>query len=452
MRPRGLRGRVALTFGLGAFLLSAMLAVSTFLITRDYLVNQRERSALVQAYRDAGLIRVQLETEGIAVPDVLDRLIRPESGALIVQHRGEWYSSSPFDAGGRTVVPTALRDRVRSGEPAYIRTEIDGQPAVVVGLPLPAVNAEFFRVTSLAEINNTLRTLAAILGSGAALAAIGGAALGLWASRKVVQPLNAVAAATAEIAGGRLDTRLAPTTDPDLATIVGSFNAMVDSLHQRIERDARFAADVSHELRSPLTTLVASVEVLDRRRSELPQRSRQALDLVKEELGRFRRLLDNLLSIARADAGLDVTNSGDVPLYDLLSRTLSSAGLSADLLEGERHVVVRGDRNLLDRAFGNLIENAERHGNGLTGITIMVDEARVLTLIDDEGPGVPITDRDRIFERFATSKSARGSSSGTGLGLALVSETITAHGGAVWCTDRPGGGARFVVSLPRADS
>lgn len=436
-----------MTFGVGALVLSAALAASTFLIARDYLVGQRERTALRQAYVDAQLVRARLETAGTEVAEVLERVDPPESGALIVLRGGECFSSSPL-AGACAGVPDPLQDEVQAGRPAYLRTQFNGSPAIIVGLPLPAVDSVLYRVTSLEELDDTLHILGWILSGGAALAAIGGTGFGLWASRKVVRPLNAVAATTAEIAGGRLDTRLPPTTDPDLTTIVGSFNAMVDSLQQRIQKDARFAADVSHELRSPLTTLVASVEVLDGRRDELPPRSRQALDLVKAELGRFRRLLDDLLYLARADAGLDLGSAQAWPLWELLAHALRGAGQPASKLTGERTVLVRGDKTLLDRAFSNLIENAAKHGHGLTGVSLLRSGDRVLTLVDDEGPGVPVAERDRIFERFATSRAGRGSSSGTGIGLALAAETITAHGGAVWCSDRPGGGARFVVSLP----
>jgi two-component system sensor histidine kinase MtrB len=85
-------------------------------------------------------------------------------------------------------------------------------------------------------------------------------------------------------------------------------------------------------------------------------------------------------------------------------------------------------------------------------VTVQRDGGELLVLVDDAGPGVPVEDRERIFERFATSRAARGSSSGTGLGLALAAQMIRAHGGVLWCTDRPGQGARFVASLPREAS
>ena len=165
------------------------------------------------------------------------------------------------------------------------------------GCRCPQVGAEFYEVAPLTELDGILRLLSGILLGGALLATAAGAGLGAWASRSVVTPLNRVATTAAAIAGGQLGSRLPATLDPELATIVASFNSMVDTLQQRIERDARLAADVSHELRSPLTTLVGSVDLLNARREDLHPRSRRALDLVTADLDRFRRLLDRLARV-----------------------------------------------------------------------------------------------------------------------------------------------------------
>nr|WP_238361948.1 HAMP domain-containing sensor histidine kinase [Actinopolymorpha pittospori] len=372
----------------------------------------------------------------------------PSTGTLIVlRWNDRWYASSLTSR--RETVPRDLRALVEAGQPATQRVRVDGVPTLVTGLPLASAGASFYEFVPLAELDDTLRTLSSVLAGGAVLATAAGAVLGLRVSRAVVQPLNSVAGATAEIAAGQLATRLPPTSDPELATIVGSFNAMVDSLQQRIERDARLAADVSHELRSPLTTLVASVDVLNRRRAELPPRSQQALDLVTLELERFRRLLDNLLELSRAEAGGPRSRFEHLPVAELLAETLRRSERPPELLSGGQGLVIRGDKFGLERVFTNMFDNADRHGGGVAAVSVVGEAARVLVLVDDEGPGVPPADRSRIFDRFATGGGARGSSPGTGLGLALVAETVSAHGGAVWCTDQPGGGARFVVSLPR---
>lgn len=445
-RPRGLRGRIALTFGAGALLIAGTLALSTFFFSRAYLYDQRERTVVRQAALDAVFVGDQLDSADANIPDILSAASAPESGTVVVERGGQWYSSSL--GVGREVVPPELAARVNSGRPARITVTVDGVPTVIVGIPLSRPAATIYRVVPLRELHETIRTLQAVLATGAAVAGVGGIALGAWASRRVVQPLNLVAATAAQVAGGMLDTRLPPTDDPDLATIVGSFNAMVDSLRQRIERDSRFAADAAHELRSPLTTLVAAVDVLQGRRHELPERSRAALDLVHAELDRFQRLVDSLLTLARTEAGLEKDRLQAVSVAAIAAHALDRAGVDPARLSASDPGVVLAEKTLLERALFNLVENAERHGGGVTAVRVERRAEHVAVLVEDEGPGVPARERERIFERFATNYTARGSSSGTGLGLALVAQTISAHGGAVWCTQTPAGGARFVVQMP----
>ena len=116
-------------------------------------------------------------------------------------------------------------------------------------------------------------------------------------------PVADASEAAKAIAGGRLETRLAPTDDPDLGVLASSFNDMAAALQQRVERDARFASDVSHELRSPLMTLSASIDVMEARRDEMPERAQAALDLLVSDVARFRGLVEDLLEISRFDAG-----------------------------------------------------------------------------------------------------------------------------------------------------
>lgn len=445
-RTRGLRGRIALTFGVGALLIAGLLAVSTFFFSRAYLFDQRERTVVRQAALDAVFVSDQLDSADADIPDILSAAGPPESGVIVVERGGQWYSSSL--GVGREIVPARLADRVNSGRPARTTVTVDGVPTVIVGIPLSRPGANFYRVFPLRELHETIRILQIVLATGAAAAAAGGIALGVWASRRVVQPLNLVAATAAQVAGGMLDTRLPPTDDPDLATIVGSFNVMVDTLRQRIERDSRFAADVSHELRSPLTTLVAAVSVMQGRRAELPGRSQVALDLVTAELDRFERLLDSLLTLARTEDGLEPDRLNEVSVAALAAHALDRAGVGPELLLPVDPGMVLGDKGLLERALFNLIENAQRHGHGVTAVRVERLHGDVAVFVEDEGPGVPTAERERIFERFATNRAARGSSSGTGLGLALVAQTVTAHGGTVWCTERSGPGARFVIRLP----
>jgi signal transduction histidine kinase len=268
-------------------------------------------------------------------------------------------------------------------------------------------------------------------------------------------PLDDVATAAARIGAGGLQTRLPATDDPDLATIVGSFNSMVQALEERIQRDARFAADLGHELRSPLTTLVASMQVIQGRRDELPPRTRRAVDLVSVELDRFQRTLEDLLELGRLDAGVRGQVLTEVDAAELVRLSLQESHRDPRLLRvvtpagGEGDLTVSVDKQQLGRALVNLYDNADRHAGGVRAVTVQRVEDRVRIDVDDRGDGVPPGDRERIFERFVRAGS-RGSLPGSGLGLSIVAETANSLGGRVWCEDAPGGGARFSVELPAA--
>ncbi|NKY53468.1 HAMP domain-containing sensor histidine kinase [Nocardia vermiculata] len=273
-----------------------------------------------------------------------------------------------------------------------------------------------------------------------------GALFGLWLSHRLLEPLRQVTGTAAKIASGELGSRLPDTDDPDLAPTVDAFNTMVDSLQYRIDRERRLVGDVSHELRTPLTTLTTSVGVMARYEDQLPERARRALDLVRAEIDHLRRLLDDLLALARAEARMHGADAEPLSLAELLKHTLAEMHYSPELLTITEDGIVTGRKLELERAVVNLLENGQRHGGGVVAVDVARDGDEMVVTVDDAGPGVSPQDRQRIFERFVTVR--RGKRSGTGIGLALVAETIAAHGGRVKCDTSPGGGARFSVWLP----
>ncbi|SNT03123.1 Signal transduction histidine kinase [Geodermatophilus pulveris] len=448
LAPRGLRSRIVLGFAAGALLVSVVLAGTTWLLARGYLLDQREALLTRQAFADANVLAGRLSTAGADVGEAVAELV-PSGGADVIVRSGDSWYSSGLDAGARDV-PAELRAVVGRGSAGTLRVDTADGPALLVGVPVDSADAEFYELAPLTELQQVLRTLAAVLAAGALVATAAGAAFGLWASRRAVQPLEQVAGAATRIAGGELTTRLPSTDDPDLLAIVAGFNSMVDALAARIDRDARFVGDVSHELRSPLTGVVTSVEVLAARRTELSPRADQALTLVQGELRRFRRMLDDLLELARID-GAPGTATTEVPLAALVREVLAACGRDPGLLvaDPDEETVVAGDKRGLERAVRNLLDNADRHAGGTCAVHVHRREGTVVVSVDDDGPGVPAEDRERVFERFARGpNAARRSLPGAGLGLAIVAETARQHGGAAWCSAAPGGGARFSVSLP----
>jgi signal transduction histidine kinase len=313
--------------------------------------------------------------------------------------------------------------------------------------------ATYIQIFDVSEIDRTLRVLAFTLLAVAAATTVIAGLTGWWMSNRVLQPVGEVAGAAADLASGRLDTRLAGSADPDLAVVAGAFNAMADALQKRIERDAHFASDVSHELRSPLATLANATQVLATRREELSERSQTALDLLVSEVERFQRLVGDLLEMARLDAGVVPVELEDVRVAELVAHAVERVAPSAASLvkvdEAATDLVAPVDKRRLMRVLANLIDNAAHHGAGLSRVQVSAAPGEVLIAVEDQGPGVPVGDRRRIFERFARTTAAdrRTSSDGAGLGLALVAEHVAAQRGRVWVEERPGGGARFVVAL-----
>jgi signal transduction histidine kinase len=442
-------------FALGGLLVSVVLATATYVIAREYLIDLRERSALRQAYADARFVRDGLLTPESSATEVIGDISLPAGSRVLIRASGRWYSS---ELQGRPKdLPTSLVSTVEKGAPGLTWARQDGDEAVIVGVPLVAVDAQYYEVSPVVELERTLGILRGVLIVVGAVTAVAAAVLGRSAAARVMRPLDQVATAASAIAAGKIDTRVVGTTDPDLVAIVGSFNTMVDALANRIERETRFTADVSHELRSPLTALVTGVELLAAHRKALPQRPREALDVVIRELDRFRRTLEDLLQLARLDAD-EATETGDrteTDLRELVRHVLHDHGLERDATReaaknsAAPHPVVRVNRRQVERALLNLIDNADRYGAGLRGVDVETDGKSAYVFVDDHGPGVPTDQRERIFARFARGAAPRGSGLGTGLGLSIVAETVRQHGGAAWCTDRPGGsGARFVIRLP----
>jgi len=447
-RPFGLQARVIASFAVGAALVSAVLALSTYFAVRRQLVSQRTTSVLHQTFVDARLVKVQLGAPAANIGDVLSSVAPENSGRSFIYRRGLWYSSAA--AVGGTAVPPALAKTVERGSVADERVVLDGVPTLVVGVPIAAIGVDYFEEHPLTDLASTLQVLGTVLTTVAIATTIGGALAGWWASRRLVRPLGEVVTVAGEIAAGTLDRRLPDY--PDLQPLVTSFNDMVNALQQRIERDARFTSDVTHELRSPLTTIGASVELLSSYRTRLPPGGARAVDALHVEVDRFSTMVQELLEIASLDAGAALHHFTDVPLVELVRLTVDGydPAIRVEVAPDARGVLVRADKRRLQQVLVNLLDNAETHAGGAVGVDVRIEGDHAVVSVDDAGPGVPAGERSRVFERFyrGTASGRRGDTGGSGLGLALVAEHVRAHGGHVRIDDSPAGGARFSILLP----
>lgn len=444
----GLRSRVMIGFGLVTVTVTGVLAVLTFQLASSYMLGQREDLATAQAGVHARLVTRALTG---ANPD-LDALLTGlgsdvESAVLLVDDDRSITSGNLVDV---RRLPGRFVEAVRAGNAVHQRLDLGGVPVLAVGLPLASVGATYVELFPLRELDRTFRFLSWMLTIGVVVSGLAGAALGRWATSRALRPLRQLTAAAARAAGGDLGVRL-PERDPDLVPLARSFNATAARLQQRVMLDARFAGDVSHELRSPVTTMLNAVEVLRRRRDELSGVGASALDLLDVELSRFRATVDDLLEISRADASI-ATTVERLDLAEVVAHAVARAHLSPGLLSApDEPVPVDADRRRLERVLANLLDNAERHAGGAVAVRVRrTGETTACVEVDDRGAGIPPSDRDRVFERFARlgPGDRAASAGGAGLGLALVAEHVRRHGGEVHVEDRPGGGSRFVVVLP----
>lgn len=446
-----LQTRVVAAFAAGAALVSATLAIATFFFVRRDLLSQRVASVTRQTFVDARAVKVELGAPSAHVGDALST-VSPTSGARsFIYRRGLWFSNTASVSG--TAIPTALARVVMHGDAAEQRVQLNGASAIVVGVPLPSIGIDYFEEHPLTELQGTLRVLATVLTTVALATAVGGALLGWWASRRLIRPLTDIALVATDIAGGTLGRRL--PDDPDLQPFVASFNGMVEALQRRIDRDARFASDVTHELRSPLTTIGASVELLGRYRATLPDGGNAALDTLHHEVDRFSTMVQDLLEISRMEAADADAHFTVFPFDELVQLTVRAydPAIPVQVSAQATGRTVHGDKRRLERVLENLLGNAKTHASGAVLVAVDAIGQGLSVSVEDAGPGIPADERGRVFERFYRGRASgrRGTTAGTGLGLALVAEHVRTHGGTVHIEDRPEGGTRVVVVLPAAN-
>ena len=379
-RRLGIGARITAIFGLGALVLSVSMGGLSYFTTRHFLLAERESAAQHTAFANANVVRSSLQQGDSQYADLLASLDAGSDSHSVLIHTTNIYPSSPSLS--FSSIPNRLRTEVLAGSVAtqtYL-PNVAGQPQIVVGVPIPSVRADYFEVFDLSDLAHTLRVLELTLLGAGIITTILGTALGRFAASRSLRPLAGVSRAAVAIAGGQLDTRLdSDAADPDLAGLTASFNAMVDQLQVRIEREARFNSDVSHELRSPLTTLSASLEVLEADRANLPPRAARALQLLGDDLRRFQRMVGDLLEMSRADAGSVDVFLEEVNVSELVQRavdaglrTLADGGAPPRVVipDDVRTLRVGVDKRRFERVMANLLENAANYGHGATIISV----------------------------------------------------------------------------------
>ena len=455
LRKLSLRSRVTLLFLATGLLASLLLSAVSYVSARSYLLERRTEIVERQSFNNAQLIRTQLRTRRSQAFELISGIRTEQNGFSVLHLAPEDLYFSQDIRYTQQVFPPQLVASTLAGATSRQRFSVDGQPYMAVGVYIAEINAAYFEAFPLTNEQRTLNAIGSALFLGIIIAGALSSLGGVWASRRLMKPLERVSEAASEIADGGLDARLDQEDDPDLSRLVASFNGMADAVQTRIEREARFASDVSHELRSPITALAAAVEVLDARRADLSDRTQQALDVVVSQIRRFDQMVLDLLELSRLDVGITDLNREETDLAPLITRIAGRYGIDDIIIEVAPNSdgLASVDKKRFERIMANLLDNARIHGGGVSRVTIEVGERQATRIaVEDNGPGVTHNERARIFERFARGSAGRSRSGGTGLGLALVAEHARAHNGLAWVEDSPNGGARFVVEFPEVES
>jgi two-component system OmpR family sensor kinase len=311
-----------------------------------------------------------------------------------------------------------------------------------------AGDVERSRISPIADAQEDVERTFLLVGAAALAAALAG---GYLLAARTASPLRRMAATATEVQGGNLTPRLEDerAAAPELRTLVSAFNQMLDRLDAAFSRQRRFVSDASHELRTPLTAIRGQLEVLAREQSPGEEDVLRVTALALEEMRRVERLVDDLLALARLDERASLrTRWVEVPglLRELAAADPSRASLG-ELATGS----VDADPDLIAQVVRNLLANARRAAGEEGRVELSGASAgdRLAIRVDDDGPGLPEEERERVFDRFHRAQSARDrGSGGSGLGLAISRAIAEAHGGRIWIESSPLGGARAVLELP----
>ena len=412
---------------------------------------------------------VRDRTNGGGADDPVERALREMLGAdgldrffQIVDPEGRARVRSPRGSGRpRLPLSPIARANAALGRATFETFRVEPGNDVRV-LTLPVIRdgrvEEVVQVgLSLAQRDRALRrylqSLFVLVPLAVVLAATGGMLMARTALRPVDQMSAAARRITVEALGQRLRVR---GTGDELDRLAETLNGMLARLETAFAEIRRFSADAAHELRTPLTALKGGLEVA-LRAERSPDEYRGVLTGSLEEVERLVRLAEDLLALSRASSAPEARREAvdleplALDMLDVGARLSAGTGVAVRLKEAAP-AIVRGGADALRRAALNLVENAIKYTprGGTVEISVVRDGDSVHFVVEDTGPGVPAGDTERIFEPFVRLDPARaGDVGGAGLGLAIARSIVAAHGGTLTVERRVGGGARFVIRLPR---
>ena len=394
-----------------------------------------------------GTFGSRLPNEGRDPEDSFLQLLDADGSVVAVTDNatGLPAAARPLRPGAHQVVGTVQGVALSNGEFRVLARSLDGTATGPVTLVV---------AKNLDDVNESVSILKQSLGVAIPIVTTLLALLVWWLTGRVLRPVESIRREVASIGGHELHRRVpAPGSGDEIARLASTMNEMLDRVEEATDRQRRFVADASHELRGPLTRLRSNLEVTIAHPEGV-----DPVALSHELLGdtvELQKLVDDLLFLARSESGSLEVPHQPVDLDDVVleeARRLRERGSVRVDVSAVSAARTWGSADQLARAVRNLSSNAERHAAHCVRFELREIDGRSELVVADDGPGIAPEHRQLVFTRFTRLDEARSrDSGGSGLGLAIVQDIVARHDGTVAVVEHAGPGARFVVDLPRAE-
>ncbi|MFN2557289.1 MAG: ATP-binding protein [Nitriliruptorales bacterium] len=436
---------------------TAVLSVA-LLIASFALVISLERTLIgrvrEQAVRQVGQVAEAVEQGQPLSARLLANVVTSGVLVRILDESGQVVATIPSEVGPRVVMPgPGLEPEILPFElPARgdLVREVHTGELVIASRTVdsPVGRRTVVAVSPLAEVAQSVDSVVRALRVGTPLLAVIAGFITWMVVRRSLRPIESMRSRVEEITHATLDERLpVPDTGDEVERLATTLNDMLNRLEQAVRRQREFVSDASHELRSPVAAIRTALEVA----LTHPDGSdwEELVRRVLQENLRLEALVDDLLQLARLEER--GARPGRVELDEMLREEAARVEPPATALTVQLHLepaAVWGDSDQLRRVVRNLLDNALRHARSRVDVSTFTSDGNVLLHVDDDGPGIPPEDRERVFERFTRLEQGRTrTSGGIGIGLAIVQSVVSGHGGTVRAMESPRGGARFEVVL-----
>jgi two-component system sensor histidine kinase MprB len=436
-----LRTRIALLVAIAVGLAIAITAAAVYFVVRSELYGQFDEDLLSRA---------QAVGQALADPEELTRvpveLLANAQVGLLTSDNVVW------PAQGGAVPPTSATELAiaTSQQGSSVRgATVEGQSLRVAAVPVGNGNA-LILAEPTDSVDKTLRDLGLLFLLIGIVGVAGAAAAGYTVARAGLGPVEELTEAAERVARTEELTPIDVHSDDEVGRLAASFNAMLAALDASRERERRLVADAGHELRTPLTSIRTNLDLLAQANDagvELPPTERGALlSDVRAQIAELGDLILDLVQLSRGAPAADLAEEFD--LAPVVQRSVERVRRRASGVRFDVDVQpwwLVGDSSSLERAVTNLLDNAAKWSPKDGTVTVRLSEGTLA--VADSGPGIPQSDRERVFERFYRSPDARGRP-GSGLGLAIVAQTAEQHGGGVAAGASATGGALLTLTVP----